>query len=151
MRRKSFAVALVAALVPAGVRANAPAGRYNVVSGAMVIDNKTLLTWQKTPSSSTYTWGGAANAGTAQNYCATLSLDGLGWRLPTLKELLTLVDYSQPSGNMIDPAFASGPTPNFWSSTPMSGSPSNAWFVVFGYGNTNFSGTSSAYGVRCVR
>ena len=43
------------------------------------------LTWQNPPATETMDWE------TAQQYCASLTLDGGGWRLPTMGELRTLV------------------------------------------------------------
>jgi hypothetical protein len=68
--------------------ADAPVGRYIVANGT-VTDMKTHLVWQQRDDGMTRTWD---SAGT---YCAGLSLDGEGWRLPTIKELQTIVDYSK--------------------------------------------------------
>ena len=46
---------------------------------------KSGLTWQVTPT------GGAMNWSNARKHCAGLSLDGVGWRLPTIGELRTLL------------------------------------------------------------
>ena len=43
------------------------------------------LTWQVTPT------GGTMNSSDAKSHCAGLSLDGGGWRLPTIGELRTLI------------------------------------------------------------
>jgi hypothetical protein len=133
--------------------AAAPAGHYVVTAGSgtgndTVYDTKSKLTWQRTVSSTTYTWA------TAQTYCAGVgsSLGGTGWRLPTLKELYSLVDLSQNTGPYIDPtAFPSTPSYYFWSKSPVAGSPSYAWPVNFGYGGTGYFGVSRTNYVRCVR
>jgi Protein of unknown function (DUF1566) len=148
-------LAVIAVVLPTSAGANAPAGQYVVTAGGTgngtVYDTKSKLTWQQTVSSTTYyTWADA------KTYCAGVgaSLGGTGWRLPTLKELQSLVDYSQSTAPMIDPnAFPSTPASSFWSASRLAGSPSNAWSV-------NFSGGGSGYGdagcgycdrVRCVR
>ncbi len=152
MKRTLVAAAVVTLIVPTGVvRANAPTGRYGLVSNTVVVDNRTQLNWQRTPPASSYTWGSAATTGTAQNYCATLSLNGPGWRLPTVKELLTLIDYSQPQGNMMDSVFSSGPSSIFWSVTPVAASPGNAWVTSSRYGSTVGAASANTYAVRCVR
>jgi hypothetical protein len=94
------------------VRANAPAGRYTISNGS-VFDTKTKLTWQQVVPAETL-----KTAADAQTYCAGLgaTLGGTGWRLPTLKELYTLIDYSQATAPHIDPtAFPNTPTDWFWS------------------------------------
>mgnify|MGYP004702736377 CR=1 FL=1 len=56
------------------------------------------------------------------------------WRLPTIKELATLVEYDRP--NPIDLSIFPG-TPGlwYWSSTPYQKQASRAWFVAFGSGD----------------
>ena len=51
-----------------------------------VLDKETQLVWQRTPSSGTGIWQGAINS------CFQLQLGGrLGWRLPTVPEMLSLL------------------------------------------------------------
>ena len=154
VRRLGVATVALTLLFLAGAsRANAPAGRYTMASGT-VYDTKTKLTWQQTAAPGAgYTWGSAGASGTAQSYCATLSLNGPGWRLPTIKELYTLVDFSQAQGTaLIDSTYFPGaPASTFWSATPVSGSPGSAWDVNFFHGNASNYGVSNAFDVRCVR
>jgi hypothetical protein len=146
------AVAVVVALT-ASADASAPAGRYVVTSGGTgngtVYDTKTKLTWQQTVPSTAYTW---ANAKT---YCAGVgaSLGGTGWRLPTCKELQTIVDDSQTNPSIDTTAFPSTPAAWFWSSSPVAGSPSYAWLVNFnnGYTYNFYDGFTDTDSVRCVR
>ncbi len=133
-------------------RANAPAGRYQV-STDTVYDMKTGLTWQRAATTATYPWGSATTAGTAQSYCASLSLTGTGWRLPTVKELTSIVDPSQATAPLVDAtAFSGTASAGFWSSTPVIGVSTSAWFVHFGTGamgdRDHDSGSKHA---RCVR
>jgi hypothetical protein len=147
------AAAIIAVTLPTSAGANAPAGQYVVTAGGTpngtVYDTKSKLTWQQTVSSMTYTWAAA------QTYCAGLdtSLGGTGWRLPTAKELISIVDLSQASAPMIDPnAFPSTPSAGFWSSSPAGGSPpSTAWLINFNRGSWGYDYVSYTYYVRCVR
>ena len=137
-------VALALALA-APAYADAPAGRYTASSGT-VYDTKTKLTWQQTVTPTTYSFVNATS------YCAGLgaSLGGAGWRVPTIKELQTILDYSQVSGPLIDhTAFPSTPIHYFWSSTPQAGT-SGPWVVDFGLGNVTIPGMSTSNNVRCV-
>jgi hypothetical protein len=132
-----------------GTSASAPPGRYTISSGT-VLDTKTMLTWQQVAPASQY----AAVA--AATYCSSLTLNGGGWRLPTIKELVSLVDFSvAPPGPTIDSqAFPNTPGDSFWSSTPavydlnMTG-----WFVTFNNGAVLGQSTVSpyVYYLRCVR
>lgn len=128
--------------------ASAPAGHYTVAAGT-VTDNKTMLTWQQTISSSTY------SLADAEDYCAALDLDGVQWRVPTTQELLSIVDFSVAApGPAIDStAFPATPADYFWSSTQWVGG-------IMGYAVAiDFTGTngtegfeaSTAYYVRCVQ
>jgi hypothetical protein len=132
------------AFVVAG-RAAAPAGRYTMANGE-VYDSKTRLAWQQQSSSSMYTQADAVS------HCATLSLNGATWRLPTMKELLTIVDLSvAPPGPTIDSAvFPGTPAAYFWSSTLYSGTPGSAWSVLFIYGFSYGNNVSDMSYVRCV-
>jgi hypothetical protein len=144
---RSFVVmVLVAVAFVAPARANAPAGRYTTTGGT-VFDTKTRLTWQQTAPADPYTWAGA------KTYCQAVgaSLGGTGWRLPTIKELVTIIDYSQTGLGLpkIDPAFL-GTMGSSWSSSPVAGSPSAAW-VVDGNGIVSKYPSGAVQVVRCVR
>lgn len=154
--RIAFVKRLAFGLLPASVlaaglvvaiagRASAPAGRYRIASGA-VYDTKTKLTWQQALSASTYVQADAAS------YCAALGLSGAPWRLPTAKELITLVDVSvaYPGPTLDSETFPGTPADYFWSSTPFEGSPGNAWAVGFSYGGPDGYYVSALHYVRCV-
>jgi hypothetical protein len=142
-------------------RAAAPAGRYTTAADT-VKDNKTGLTWQRVGPTTPYYWADA------KTYCQALSLGGFssGWRLPTKKELETLVDRRVASpGPTIDSAFPNTPANAFWTSTPYAadsspdggspdgGSPGRAWRVHFGDGNSYSYDTTVTvtFNVRCAR
>ena len=130
-------------------RANAPAGRYAISNGT-VYDAKTNLTWQQTLPVAQYTVTSAAA------YCSGLGATLPGsWRLPTVKELESLVDYSQamgPSTTLIDSIAFGGTRPaGFWSSTLVAGSSINAWYVSFADGSAHQGPTTSNEAARCVR
>jgi hypothetical protein len=155
--------AAAGALVLAGgiSRASAPAGRYQLGSGT-VYDVKTKLTWQQPIATTTYTWGTASTPGTAQSYCAALSTGGgTPWRVPTLRELLTLIDFASAATTLSDggpgakvDAVAFPGTPDdmpYWSSTLGSSTVTLAWCLDFSSGYTSAIAPSSPGYVRCVR
>jgi Protein of unknown function (DUF1566) len=148
MRRaiRCVAAALVACVATAAL-AGAPAGLYQQVAGPAVLDTKTKLTWQH----SGITTMSQPDAVVA---CASLGaqLGGSGWRLPTIKELQTLVDYGQATSPMIDrTAFPSTPGIPFWTSTPFSNGDGTAWAISFADGMSLSGPSSDVHGVRCVR
>ena len=141
----TLACGACALLFYARARANAPIGRYTV-SGGTVTDTKTNLVWQQTPPIEPATEAAAAT------YCAGLgsSLGGTGWRLPTVKELLTLVDFARDT--VIDStAFPNTPANYFWTSTAVTGAPTSVWVVNFSNGETGTDFTVRSFVVRCVR
>lgn len=86
----------------------------------------------------------------AVNLCRDLSVNGGGWRLPTLRELI-LMWVLKPELEKIG-AFSFGAR-TFWSATEFNNG--NSWYVDFSSGGTNASYKTSgeAYGrrARCVR
>lgn len=145
-RRTGLAAGLIrVALAVSTVRADAPASRY-VVDAGTVTDTKTMLVWERSPDPM------ARSYSAAERYCATLTLAGGGWRLPGIKELVTLVDATR-----YDPAIDTGVFPNtmsklYWSKsavTTVGGL--RVWAVDFHTGGIGFIDTSSPHPAHCVR
>jgi len=114
-----------------------------VVLGPLEVrDTLTGLVWRQQSSTVRMTWDGA------NTYCSSL---GSGFRLPTVKELLSLVDHTVASGPKINQtAFPDTQASDYWTSTPYypSGGP---WIVDFGDGQSMLSNGVTDYWVRCVR
>jgi hypothetical protein len=124
--------------------------RFTVPSTGIVKDNATGLTWEQDVANEKYTWSASDEAGSAQAYCQTLSLGGLSWRLPTVKELLSISDITTQDPTIDIVTFPNTPSDNFWSATQFSSQSTSAWYVSF-FSDVPFptdSGTP-AY-VRCV-
>jgi hypothetical protein len=122
----------------------AQAGPRFTVTGDVVQDSTTGLMWtRKNVGGKHMTWSDAKAA------CAA-SREGVfdDWRLPTIQELLSLVDYSrtQPA---IDTSAFECESNWYWSATPYASSPAGcAWVVFFGYGGSD---CGDQYGERYVR
>lgn len=123
----------------------------------------------------TYTWfdpnpetnggSGVAAEGTAsdndtQDFIGRLNSSNFGgsndWRMPTIKELVTLVDYTRANDLSIFPNFTATKMDTFyWSSTTQIGSGGNggAWVMFFGSGGGAEASNNKSYGhyVRAVR
>jgi len=131
--------------VAAVVGAAAPVGRY-VVSVDVVQDTVTGLVWQRASSA-----GSVLSA--ARDSCRTLSLGGTSgnWRLPTKKELETIVDVRSFEPSIDSLAFPNTPSTQFWTSTAVAGSGGAQWVVDFASGASVDSDVTTLSAVRCVR
>jgi len=139
----------------------APAGQYTVATDT-VSDNRTGLVWQRCTaglSGSSCATGSASIFTDAATYCQDLSLGGFssGWRLPTVKELQSIVNRRTVVPPAIDQvAFPSTPSNWVWSSSAYAGdSPHGIWGVNFYDGSESSVHAAQGfdYGgmARCVR
>jgi len=144
------AMGLAAAGATAWVaRAATPTERFTA-STDTVRDNETQLVWQRAVPSPTYTWAAA------RSYCEGLNAQNLGgfsagWRLPTQKELVTIVDMCKFNPSIDSIAFPDTPPEVFWSSSVYAYDTSLAWNVHFFNGDVGYDDQSYTYRVRCVR
>ena len=75
-----------------------------------------------------------------------------GFRLPTVRELASLVDESREVAPLLPPALQGGPAPRFWSSTPRAKSPAATYVVDFASANIVAEESAAAVlSVRCAR
>jgi len=125
--------------------ADTPKGHYTIINGA-VYDPKRKLTWQQTISPSSFTWS------QAQVYCSSLELAGAGWRVPSMKELQTIVDETRRSPSIELNTFPDTPPDWFWTSSLMGSTPPLSWYVDFNNGYADVGSEVTDTGrVRCVR
>jgi len=111
-----------------------------------VTDQATGLTWQREDDNVQ-----RRNDGPAVVYCQGLGLAGGGWRLPTIKELRSIVD-ERVYNPAIDSAAFPGTNPSYyWSATTFAPYSGRAWYVLFHDGYVDTYGKSYANYVRCVR
>ena len=132
------------------VSAAAPVDRYIVNSSAgTVFDTTTTLTWQRETS-------GIFTFAEAEVECSTLTLDGTPgrWRVPTRKELETLVDFRASYPSIDTAAFPDIGTqsPAFWTSSAFAPEPNRRWTVTFDVGFIHaFTIIDNFRRLRCVR
>lgn len=142
---------------PTAVFADAADSRYQLMEeGAVVFDSETGLYWARcsvgqqmvddfcSGRANRYTWD-QANALDSE-------LPGNGeWRLPTVEELQTLVEY-RVFNPAIDPeVFPNTPPSNFWSSWEAASDAFYAWTVHFANGFSNWRHKRQRFEVRLVR
>jgi len=132
---------------------NSAESRFTCISGTcnstqsnngVVSDSVTGLQWQSWYPGATYTWQWA------KDYCTGLALDGWAWRLPTFKELESIVDFSR-SSPIINTSYFSSATSYYWSSTTYAPNTANAWIVNFYTDGSNYNPNTNNYYVRCTR
>ncbi len=119
---------------------------YTDLGTGIVRDNVTGLEWQQTTAPVFYAWQQALD------YCSGMNLGGHNdWRLPTIKELFTLID-----SDMYDPAIDTAYFPHtvswyYWSSTTHAYDSSRAWRVYFYNGDLTYLDKTYNSDVRAVR
>ena len=118
-----------------------------------VTDVATGLIWQQQDD------GVERTHANAISFCQNLSLAGnTDWRLPNIKELISLVDYRQRDPAIDRVAFPNTQSTIYWSATSLVLTPTQAYTVPFVTTNGGFESgvllntpkTSDA-AVRCVR
>jgi hypothetical protein len=161
-RRLGSALAAASTFVIAAVaRAGAPIDQYDLFSmnTPTIHDVRTGLTWQRNVSTQTMTFDAAAA------YCTTMSMPQAGlpdsWRVPSYKELLTLVDeqpqteYDSTKLDLVKKwidvnAFPMTPVlETYWTSSLFPGAAS-AYAVDFGSGTPFAQPLGTGQYVRCV-
>ena len=118
--------------------------RYQV-QAQDVRDLATGLRWERAPTTEPLTFEAA------RTYCSRLKLGGpRPWRVPTLGELLTLID-ERASAPMIDrAAFPGTPADAFWTSSTFANGRELAWYVRFDHGSGLYGRLVESFHVRCV-
>ncbi len=112
-----------------------------------VTDTETGLMWQQdTAASGKMTWDAAIQ------YCENLTLAGYSdWRLPNIKELRSIVDYSTYDPSIDTNMFNDTMSSFYWSATTGAYSTDGAWVIYFFYGDGYDPNKSNSYYVRAVR
>lgn len=116
---------------------------YIDLGNGVIKDNVTGLEWKKYTAGS-FTW----------DHAIEYANKSIGWRLPTVKELGTILDWSLFAPRIdMNYFFMSPVTEDFWSSTEsVYSTPSNAaWYVDFGYGRIFSAYKDKGCYVRLVR
>jgi hypothetical protein len=111
-------------------------------------DTKTRLTWQRGG-------GGPLSWPAAKAYCSALAVAGGGFRLPTVKELATLLDEDRSNPPYQDRVVFPDVIAQLqiWTSTEAPATPpaSNHWVVTFQEARWAVSDDAASYTVRCVK
>lgn len=113
----------------------------------MVKDDSTKLLWEDTPHVELT----KVNYNQAKQYCEELTIEKYeNWRLPTLQELLTIVDYKRYKPALLKEFSYVDDETLYWSNTPYVRSSDEYWGVSFKDGSTSNASINYDRYVRCV-
>ena len=120
---------------------------YIVNSDGTVSDNNTHLMWQQEDDNTGRTWY------EAYDYCENLSLGGFtDWRLPTKKELVSIIKHEQLSPAIDLRVFPGTDSYSYWTSSAPRDYQGGTWVVYFVAGQImNGYKVDSGIYTRCVR
>ena len=115
-----------------------------------VLDKETGLVWERSPHTTSARWIAARRT------CIEKNVGGQkGWRLPSLKELTSLVDPSvAPPGPTLPPGhpFLTVKSTVYWSATRVDEDARGSWAVHFGLGGgSTFINWAHSVQSWCVR
>lgn len=125
--------------------------RFTCVLGRQAVrDNETGLVWERAPDLDEQTWFNAVRS------CWQLEIsDRMGWHLPTIEQLASLLDPSEPSGLPQSHPFLSVATANanYWSITTDSrpDTERQAWLILLSTKSTGDAAKTSSALRWCVR
>jgi hypothetical protein len=148
---------LILLVLAAPARADfTPTSAFTDHGDGTVTHTVTGLMWQR--CSMGQAWNGSGCSGEAGEYTfeqaqgLTSSLGGhADWRLPSLWELMTIVDYDESNPAINGEVFPDTLSSLFWSGSPFANLSEVAWYVHFRHGNANGSSRDDARSVRLVR
>lgn len=119
--------------------------RFRRVSSGIVVEAERGLMWSAQGLDRSLSWD------EARLELAASRLGGYSdWRLPTIEELLGLIDW-QRHDPAIDQNHFDAQSTWYWTATAVAGVADYRWFVDFGRGLTDFHPKSTAAMVRGVR
>jgi len=130
---------------------NLPAAQRFVILAAFnneaVLDRETGLVWEQSPAIAPDNWAAI------RIQCTSRTTGGRkGWRLPSVVELMSLIDPSVTSGPSLPPGHPFvGIQTVFWSATSDGAFPTNAFIMVFNGGGVGGGPKTDALLVWCVR
>ncbi len=117
---------------------------YTDNGNGTVKDNATGIIWEQEDDGALRTWN------EAQTYCKNLDKASLTWRMPSIEELIYLMDKGT-SHPAIDDIFVNVKSTAYWSANDyLLKGEDNAWTVNTPIGNTNDPDKNATYYIRCV-
>ena len=132
--------------ISVSVLANTKTNTFIDNGNGSVTDTATGLIWQQQDDDV------ERNHAEAIMYCQNLDLAGsTNWRLPNIKELMSIVDYRIDKPSIDDAMFPETNSANYWSVSSRASFPDTAWLVFFVNGTAFANVKTITVYVRCVR
>ncbi len=127
-----------------------------VMGGEAVLDKTTGLVWEQSPDTTRHVWeDNFTEPVDARRHCLRRGTGGqMGWRLPSIHELTSLIVPGDPSGGPDLPAghpFSNVQSTFYWSATTNVDFPTEAWVVDVGDGRVRNGNKTDGFVVWCVR
>jgi hypothetical protein len=97
--------------------------RYIETESGDWLDTETNLIWKREPEANRY------------DYYEAIQLQQNGWRVPSIKELFSIIDHDRFGHATSLPHHTAD---IYWSASLSAGFSDHAWFVNFNYGNANY-------------
>lgn len=128
---------------------------YTDNKNGTITDNYTGLLWKKCPQGMS---GNDCKSGSttqrewskSNTECQALNFAGItGWRIPTLKELQSIVDTGTFNPSINKKFFASSDDP-YWTSTSPAEYPASKFTVLFSDGSVYYNSSNNIAATRCV-
>ena len=123
---------------------------FTLYTGLVTVDNRTGLMWITDPVDAgmdgTYTWELALAGCESKTYAGYKD-----WRVPNVRELMSIVDYGKDSPTINATYFSATQTDYYWTSTTYALDPLSAWYVDFGYSIVSYLVKTESLYLRCVR
>jgi hypothetical protein len=148
-----------AALLLVSAKQNASTKKYVVSDdGQEVLDTQTNLIWRRCVEG--MNWNGVTCEGSALGVMLQEGLSrallqahesAKAWRVPDIKELASLVDYSQSHLAIDSTIFPATPNDQYWSSSPYALDAFYGWVVHFYYGASYYTYLEDTGMLRLVR
>ena len=128
------------------VRGQRPPAPWTDNNDGTVTDNATGLMWAQATAPDALVWRDALA------WCENLALAGYSdWRLPTIKELESLMDDGSDGSQISLAYFPDTVSSYYWTSTTNAYYTEDAWVVNFSYGHNSYGNKAGTYYVRAVR
>lgn len=131
-----------------------PKGRFAVLApfnGEAVLDRETGLLWTKSPGFGS-PCGLSASWSSALFCCMNAVVGGrLGWRLPSLQELVTLLDATASPADLPAGHPFTGVPGEYWTATSITANPANGVFAPVPYSLAFQAPKTDAHEYWCVR